>query len=180
MRIAIAGSHGVGKTTLAKALAKRLNFKYIPDIVREEAIKKGFVINENTPPEVQLWLVSRQWELENTTPENWVADKSLFDFLIYGEIVLKNENVLNVIREMVTRNANYDFVFYLPIEFPLELDGVRSENLRFQKDVDSRYRKKLKELGVKYIVLSGSVEERVEKALKYLNRPDTKLRTSLH
>jgi cytidylate kinase len=54
MKIAIAGSHGVGKTTFAKALAKKLNFSYIHDIVREEAIPKGFVINENTPAEVQF------------------------------------------------------------------------------------------------------------------------------
>jgi len=102
MRIAIAGSHGVGKTTFAKALAERLKFNYIPDIVREEAVKKGFLINQNTPPEVQLWLVNRQRELENTTSESWVADKSL------------------------------------------------------------------KEFGTKYVVLSGSVEERVNQALEYL------------
>ncbi len=169
MKIAIGGSHGVGKNTLAKALAKRTGFNYIPDIVREEALKKGFIINENTPPEVQLWLVSRQWELENITPESWVADKSLFDFLVYGEMVLKDENTVKVIREMVRRNANYDFVFYLPIEFSLELDGVRSEDLKFQKDVDSRYRKTLEKLGIKYIILSGSVENRVNRALEYLN-----------
>jgi len=40
MKIAIAGAHGVGKTTFAKALAKRLGFNYIHDIIREEATKK--------------------------------------------------------------------------------------------------------------------------------------------
>jgi nicotinamide riboside kinase len=168
MKITIAGSHGVGKTTFAKALAERLNFNYIHDVVREEALKKGFVINENTPPEVQLWLVCRQWELENTTSESWVADKSLFDYLIYGEIVLKNEDVKKIIREIVERNARYDFVFYLPIEFPMESDGIRSEDLKFQKNIDLLYKKCLKEFGIKYIVLSGSVEERINQALEYL------------
>jgi len=120
MKIAIAGAHGVGKTTFAKALAKRLGFNYIHDIVREEAAKKGFVINENTPPEVQLWLISRQRELEKNTPETWVADKSLFDYFVYGEIVLKNEAVKKVIRNVVERNSDYSFVFYLPIEFPIK------------------------------------------------------------
>ena len=50
MKIAIAGAHGVGKTSFAKALAKKLKINYIYDIVREEAVKKGFVINEDTPP----------------------------------------------------------------------------------------------------------------------------------
>lgn len=168
MKIITAGSHGVGKTTIAKALASKLGFNYIHDIVREEALPKGFVINENTPPEVQLWLVCRQWELEKTTPESWIADKSLFDYLVYGEIVLKDEDIKKVIREMVKRNAHYDFVFYLPIEFAMEFDGARSENLEFQKEVDRRYRKALDNFGIKYISLSGSVEERVSQALKYL------------
>ena len=169
MRIAIAGSHGVGKTTFAKALAEKLGFTYIHDIVREEALEKGFVINENTPSEVQLWLVSRQWELENTTPEDWVADKSMFDYLVYGEIVLKDEDVKKVLRDMIKRTARYDFMFYLPIEFKMEMDGIRSEDLDFQKHVDSLYKKYLEEFGIKYILLSGSVEERVGQALSHLN-----------
>lgn len=168
MKIAIAGAHGVGKTTFAKALAKRLKLNYIFDVVREEAVKKGFVINESTPPEVQLWLVCRQWELEKTTPESWIADKSLFDYLVYGEIVLKDDNFKKIIRKIVKRNARYDPVFYLPIEFPMELDGVRSEDENFQKEVDRRYRKTLKELGIKYIILSGSPEERINQALEHL------------
>lgn len=44
----------------------------------------------------------------------------------------------------------------------MEIDKIRSHDLVFQKEVDIRYKKYLKELGVKYITLSGSVEERVE------------------
>lgn len=168
MKIAIAGTHGVGKTTFAKDLAKELNFNYILDVVKDEAVKKGFVINENTPPEVQLWLVCRQWELERTTPESWVADKSLLDYLIYGEIVLKDDDFKKIIREIVKRNAHYDPVFYLPIEFPMELDGIRSEDENFRKEVDRRYKKTLKELGIKYITLSGLPQERINQALEHL------------
>ena len=168
MKIAVAGSHGTGKSTFAKALSERLGCNYIYDIVREEAFPKGFVINENTPPEVQLWLVMRQWELEKTTPESWVADKCLFDYLVYGEIVLKDKDTLREIRKIIERNAKYDFVFYLPIEFPMEMDGIRSQDLEFQKDVDLRYKKCLDELGIRYITLSGSVEERVNQAIAHL------------
>lgn len=164
------GSHGTGKTTLAKALAKRLNFTYIQDVVREEAVKKGFIINENTPPEVQLWLLMRQWELETTTPGGWVADKSLFDYLVYGNLVLKDEAVKRVIRKIVQRNAKYDFVFYLPIEFPMEEDGIRSIDPKFRGEIDHLFRKCLDEFGVKYIVLSGSVEERIEQALAHIRK----------
>jgi nicotinamide riboside kinase len=169
MKIAIAGAHGVGKTTFAKALAEKLGFNYIYDIVREEAVKKGFVINENTPSEVQTWLISRQWELEKNTPQGWVADKSLLDYFVYGNIILKDQNVKRVIRDIVQRNSDYDFVFYLPIEFPMDRDGVRSPDLAFQKKVDHLYKECLKEFKINYIALSGSNKERVEQAIKYLN-----------
>ncbi len=168
MKIAIAGSHGVGKTSFAKALAKKLDFNYIHDIVRKEAVPKGFVINENTPPEVQLWLVMRQWELESTTPEGWVADKCLVDYLVYGDIVLKDEDTKRVIRDLVRRNAKYDVVFYLPIEFPMEQDGLRSVDPEFQKRADVLYQKCLEDFRIKFTILSGSVEERVRRALAHL------------
>ncbi len=168
MKIAIAGAHGVGKSSFAKELAKRMNLNYIPDIVREEAVPKGFVINENTPSEVQLWLVFRQWELEQITPESWVADKSLLDYLVYGKIVLKEKDVEELIEKIIKRNIGYDQVFYLPIEFPMESDGIRSDNEDFRKEVDCLYKETLKELGIKHIPLSGSVEQRIVQALEYL------------
>jgi len=169
MKIAIAGSHGVGKTTFAKALAKKLNFRYIHDIVREEAIPKGFVINENTPAEVQLWLVMRQWELETATAGSWVADKCLIDYLIYAG-GLKEEIFKEAIKRVVDDNARYDFVFYLPIEFPMEHDGKRSDDEEFQRKIDVLYKAYLENQGMKPVVLSGSVEERVEQAARHINQ----------
>jgi len=169
IKIAVMGSHGTGKTTLAKALAEKLGFTYIYDLTREEAVKKGFTINEQTPPEVQLWLLIRQWELEATTRGGWVADKSSFDYLVYGDLILKDEIVKKIIRWFVQRNARYDFVFYLPIEFPMEEDGLRSVDPKFREEIDHLLRTCLDEFSVPYIILSGSVEERVEKALKNLS-----------
>lgn len=168
MKIAIASTHGTGKSTFAKALAKELNCNYIYDVVREEAPKKGFPINENTPPEVQLWMTMRQWELEKTTPEDWVADKCLFDYLIYGDIVLKDEDIKKIIRWVVERNAHYDFVFYIPIEFEMEEDGLRSKKL--QPIIDIHYKEYLERRGIKYIIVSGSVEERVNQALSHIRK----------
>ena len=139
MKIAIAATHGTGKTKFAKALAKELNGNYIHDIVRDVAIPLGFEFNEKTPPEVQLWMTMEQWKLEQTTTEPWVADKCLLDYLIYGEIILKDEGIKKMIRRVVEAYAHYDFVFYIPIEFTMEEDGLRSKEL--QPIVDKYYNK---------------------------------------
>ena len=166
MKIAIASTHGTGKSTVARGLAKRIKGKYIHDVARDEAPKKGFAINENTPPEVQLWMTMRQWELEHTTSEPWVADKCLFDYLVYGDIVIKDEEIKKIIRRIVEDNAHYDLVFYIPIEFPMEEDGLRSKEL--QPIVDKHYKEYLERRGIKYITLSGSPEQRISQALEHL------------
>ncbi len=180
MKIAVAGSHGTGKSSFARGLAKKLGGNYIYDTVREEvAPKKIFTINENTPPEGQVWLIARQWELEKLTPEPWVADKNLFDYWVYIRDDFA-DYIKKTIWMFIKNDAHYDFVFYLPIEFPMELDGVRSENDEFQKEVDRRYKKLLDDLGVRYITLpsfineSASKEEAIEKrinlALDYIKK----------
>lgn len=81
MKIAIVGSHGVGKTTLSKKLAEKFNYPILPDAAIE-AVNRGFIINENTPPETQFWLFSRQLDLERNSGKNWIADKCLIDYSV--------------------------------------------------------------------------------------------------
>lgn len=50
----------------------------------------------------------------------------------------------------------------------IEIDGIRSNDLEFQKEVDRRYKECLEEFRVKYIALSGSNEQRVEQAIEHL------------
>lgn len=179
MKIAVCGSHGTGKSSFAKKLSEKLNGNYIHDIVTDEMVPQGFVINENTSPELQILLVSRQWQLEQTTKEPWVADKCLFDYLVYARDDFSGY-IKQTIEMFVKNNAKYDFVFYLPIEFPMTLNGIRSPDLNFQKIMDERYRKLLADLNIKPIILhdflkeSSSKEEAIEKrvnlAMSYLKK----------
>ncbi len=176
MRIAIAATHGAGKTKFAQGLAKAIGGNYIHDIVREEAIPKGFKFNKNTPPEVQLWLTMRQWELEMLTPEPWVADKCLLDYLVYGDILIKDQEIMKMVKRIVESSARYNLVFYFPIEFEMEEDGFRSKEL--QPVIDAAYKEYLEKRGIKYITLpsfikeSSSKEEAIKKrinlALNYI------------
>lgn len=178
MKIVIAGSHGTGKSSLARGLAQKLNANYIHDIVTDEIGPQGFSINESTPFEVQLLLVMRQWQLEKITTETWIADKCLFDYLVY----MRNdfaEDIKSSVRKVIEANTKYDFVFYLPIEFPMELNEWRSQDLEFQKFIDQKYRKLLEDLGIKYTVLHSyqanskeeerqAIEKRINDALEHL------------
>lgn len=171
MKITVVGAHGTGKTTLAKKLAERLSLTYIPDVV-PEAFSKKFLINENTPPETQFWILSKQLELERNTPLPWIADKSLFDNIVYGGFSIYDTEVRNVIRKIVFDHPSYDLIFYLPIEFSLNGDEnrvLRSLNTDFQKAIDISYKKLLIDHEIPFIELTGSVDNRVKTALDQIS-----------
>ena len=167
MRIAIIGSHGVGKTTLSVKISNYFGFARIPDIVRE-AHEKKFVINEETPPESQFWILSKQIELERNTPESWIADKTLFDNIIYGNVILKDQKVKDVISDIVIKEARYDAMLYLPIEFAIADDGLRSLNNEFQAQIDRSYIEFLNQNNFSYYTVRGTIEERFQQALQII------------
>lgn len=163
MKIAVIGAHGTGKSTLCKSLVDSLGFHFIPDVVTD-AFRLHFPINENTPPETQFWILSKQLELERNTPESWVMEKSLWDNIIYGEFAIKDQAVLQVIKTIVEKNAQYDLVFYCPIEFAIADDGIRSLDQSFQKAIDSNFRKYLHKHHILFYELSGDESTRLKQA----------------
>lgn len=167
MRISIMGSHGTGKSTLAKELCKNLGYNFIPDTAAL-AFKKNFEINEATPTETQFWILSKQLEYERNTKESWIIEKSLYDNMIYARFSNQPEIAIKTMQDIIERNAKYDKIFYLPIEFAIQDDGIRSLDTGFQKAVDINLRKYLKDNKLDYIVLNGSVKNRTEKALEIL------------
>lgn len=166
MKIAIVGAHGVGKTTLARELSKALNYSILPDTA-SEALKKGFTVNEDTPPENQLWILCKQIEYERALLDNFVADKTLFDNIVYARQIFEDPHLLTVIEDVVKKLAEYDLYLYLPIEIPLVADG-RSIDPVFQKRIDDEYISLLNVLDIKFHEIRGTIPERISKALKII------------
>ena len=55
----------------------------------------------------------------------------------------------------------YSDVYYLPIEFPIVLDGLRPDDPSFQADIDRRILDLLENHDVAYVTITGSVEQRL-------------------
>lgn len=171
MKVAVIGSHGTGKSTIVNIVSKTLGWNIIPDVAAE-AFHKKFLINENTPPETQFWILSKQLEYERNTPDSWIMEKSLWDNIIYGAFSIKCKATINEIRKIVEANASYDLVFYCPIEFSIPDDGIRSLNVEFQKAIDDSLNKYLKRKKIKFHTLKGNIDERVKKALDIIEEKE--------
>jgi uroporphyrin-III C-methyltransferase len=140
-RVGICGSAGVGKTTLALALARELSVPCLQEEMR------AYVEHARTPlagrPASELEsIVLRLWrereEKEQMLPA-FVADNCAIDFaayaLYYGCLSASSYEVLLTCAE--TYLARYDAVFVLPWGvLPYEQDGVRPADqylqLRYQ------------------------------------------------
>jgi len=74
----------------------------------------------------------------------------------------KQDHLWWAAREIATDDlrARYDHVFYLPVEFPIVLDGLRPDDAAFQADIDRRITTLLHEADVAYQPLTGTVEQR--------------------
>jgi nicotinamide riboside kinase len=166
-RIAIAGSFSTGKTTLAEALARDLGLPLLPEVARE-IVELGFKLDKDATPSTEALIFLKQLNNEMSEPE-FVGDRSLIDCMAYAGWVLDNQPYQKemALWEECERLAerrlrtNYSHVFYLPIEFPIVLDGLRPDDPAFQKEIDERIVGLLSAHGVTYQTVTGSVEERL-------------------
>ncbi len=170
MKIAITGAQGVGKTTLAQQINRDYpKFKILPEAARL-AQKAGYKLDHTATVETELWLINKQIELESGE-DNWVADRCGIDLLAYIQYLFSHEKSLALfaIEKLVPKFSNYDLVIYLPSgEFAIEEDGVRTTDLKFQKEIDNQILNILEKYKIPFIKIVGSPKERLEKVSKLL------------
>lgn len=173
MKIAITGPHGAGKSTLLRAIKshpdyQKLRLDQIPEITREvQAL--GYPINEEGNNETQNLCIARCLN-DILSRDNYIVDRAILDQAIYTDYM----NVLGQVDRTVVQYAYavsdmymkwYNHVFYIPAEFEIENDGVRSTGKAFHDFVVQAFEREITNLEktgeVVITRLTGSVEERV-------------------
>jgi len=159
MRIALSGSQGVGKSTLLRALDLP-GHKKIKEVARQLIAELGKLPQNMSREEFfnfQMEIARRQLAKETG---NFISDRAIYDTLAYAVGLPGYEKIEN----FVTAHASaYDYIFYLPIEFPLKLDGVRKNDETYRKLIDWRLRLLYRRFNIEFIEIGGSLKERVAK-----------------
>lgn len=141
-RIGLCGTHSTGKTTLARALAEKLPHYYLDINVTRWVRELGFPINEESNDASQeINFLKRVAHLNSFS--DIIADRTIVDNVAYSTVAFERGNLtahsLNYQKALLYKNIyKYDYLFYIPPEIPLELDGVRP--------VDEWYRKNIAEI----------------------------------
>ncbi|MHB8754456.1 MAG: AAA family ATPase [Candidatus Acidiferrales bacterium] len=138
MKLALIGTHGVGKTTLAYEICSRMKKAgENVELVAEVARRSPFPVNAATTLEGQLWILHAQIAAEldaSRSAANVVCDRSVLDNYCYLVNKFGRQGQLEV--WLAWWMQTYDLLAGVPpLAEEIQPDGFRSEDRAFQRRV---------------------------------------------
>jgi NadR type nicotinamide-nucleotide adenylyltransferase len=165
-RLALLGGESSGKTTLAQALAAALGTAWVPEYGRQrwEELRRTLSIDE------LVAVAHRQVELEDTARTQahaWlVCDTTPLTTLQY---CLHDHGQAPAELQALARRP-YDVVVVCAPDFEFVQDGARRD-AGFRAAQHTWTLQHLATMGVPYLVVHGSLDERVRQVLAHLGLP---------
>ncbi len=155
MKLALIGTHGVGKTTLCFELAARLKRRDVDvELVREVARRCPLPINRDTSRDAQAWILHTQmaWELEaQATHAVVLCDRSVLDNFCYLLYAAGPQPAWEPL--LAAWLATYDVLVKVPLWTTPRWDGVRDTDVLFQKAIDDLLDEQLRRRGLAHVAL---------------------------
>lgn len=175
----LTGTHSTGKSTLLTELKHLYPVAYFSDSTTREVTTKEErrldVISDQTQANIFQKILEREVTLKFISLQRDVfMDRSFVDFVAYTKAFQKRgciseEFLMHMENELKNRVDMYDTIYYLPIEFEIEDDGIRSTDKALQVEVDSIIKEYLLYFN-QVVTLKGSLNERISQIRSTLNR----------
>jgi predicted ATPase len=164
------GSHGTGKTTLLKEVSTKFPDYYVTDGFSRPVIKISKMLELSNSEKQYAINELSAWAYQNyLSHKNVISTRSIVDCIIYSEILTPKLGIKELINLFEETKNQVEYFFYIPVEFDYVADPDRlSHELQVKideiiKDFIEKYIPK-----EKVVILTGTVEERLDQISKYL------------
>jgi NadR type nicotinamide-nucleotide adenylyltransferase len=166
LRVAILGAESSGKSTLAAALATHYNTVWVPEYLREFVETHGRV-----PQETDQYPIARtQMERENAAAT--VATRFLFCDTTPMMTALYSRwywGRVDAQLALLERRHDYAFTLVTAPDSPWEADGLQRESEEVRQTVHEQVLQMLDDRSIPYLMVTGSLPQRMLQAARYLN-----------
>lgn len=164
-RICLLGGESTGKTTLAQALAERLDTVWAAEYGRELWDAKDGQLQFEDMLHIGQTQVQREEQLAGKAKHFLICDTSPLTTMLYSQAMFGK-----VAPELVVlAERSYDQIFLCAPDFEFVQDGTRRDEA-FRQHQHDWYLTELAKRGIEPLELSGTLEERINKALSILSR----------
>ncbi|WP_307721747.1 ATP-binding protein [Massilia horti] len=167
-RIAILGAESSGKSTLAEALAKRYGTLWVPEYLREFVEMHGRTPHEHD----QLFIARTQQEREDALALR--ARRFLFcDTAPLMTAVYSRFYWGRLEERLAAFEQAHDYAWTLVAapDLPWEPDGLQRDSDEVRQAVHHRLLQTLDERGIPFVLVTGSLQQRVRQVESLLGAP---------
>ena len=168
VRVAILGAESSGKSTLADALAAHYGTVWVPEYLREFVDTHGRVPFEHD----QFGIARTQLERERAAMRD--ATRFLFCDTTPLMTALYSRVYWGRVDEELARLEavhDYDWTFVTAPDSPWEPDGLQRESEEVRQMVHRMLLETLDARGIQYVLLEGSLPQRLRQVEELLGRP---------
>jgi HTH-type transcriptional regulator, transcriptional repressor of NAD biosynthesis genes len=170
-RVCVLGAESTGTTTLARDLAEHYHTVWVPEYGRyysEGKLPLGADAPWRTEEFVAIAATQKKFEddLARSANKVVIADTDAFATSVWHERYMGD---MSEVVETIANSSPHDLYILTGDEIPFEQDGTRDgEHIRH--DMHARFEEKLKETGRPYILVRGSKEERMKRAIEEIEQ----------
>ncbi len=164
-KVVFTGPESTGKTTLAKMLATHLNLPYVKEYAREYLNNLGHPYGYEDVLNIAMLQMSEEEKIKSIHPPVLICDTDLLTIKIWSEDKFhKCEHWLT--HAFVDRAA--EVYFLCTPDFSWQPDPLREDPER-QNQLYQIYKDYLIHFKIRFIELTGSIENRMNLTLAYMN-----------
>ena len=165
-RIVITGPESTGKSYLTKALAKHFKGEYVEEFAREYINRMDRPYNENDLLEIAKGQIAKEDEQVKIAQEYLFCDTDLTVIDIWSQEKFGRTDPW--IKEQLQKRAYH---LYLLCDIDLEWqEDPQRENPNDREYLLNLYRESLEKRNVKYYLISGQGEERINNAVQIIEK----------